>query len=186
MIFNPEEPDKEKNDFFDGPDIPETPAEPKKPVYKPDDPQYWDEDESEWEHLRPHNRLAPVLWVLLGVIVLTGFVSVWLWWFSPYVEDGVQYGYVEKAERHGDIFKTREGVLLPYREIHDTTRVYAGDFVFSVPDREQYRELRRAQRDNRPVRVEYEVYHGALPWRGESTVVVNAVDSVDPAVLARP
>ena len=56
MLFEPKDPDKEKDDFFDGPDIPEPVKEPKKPQYKPEDPDYWEEEESEWEHLKPRDK----------------------------------------------------------------------------------------------------------------------------------
>lgn len=184
MIFDPEKNDKD--DFFDGPDIPETPPQPKKPVYSSDDPAYWDEDESQWEHLRPRSRWRSWLWLGLALAVVCLTLCAWLWLFSPCVDQTSQCGYVESAARKGSVFKTYEGVLIPYKEITDTSRTYTGDFVFSTTDRELFRSLRRAQRDGRPVRVEYKVFHAPLPWRGESAVIVTAVDSVDPATILPP
>lgn len=177
---------QEKNDYFDGPDIEETPPEPKKPAYKPDDPAYWDGDESEWEHLTPRNPLRPWLWGILAFTVAIGLFSAWLWWFSPYEDEATQYGYVEQVEKRGTLFKTFEGVMLPYRELMDTSRTYTRDFVFSVEGRDNYRALRRALRETRPVRVEYKVYHAPLPWRGDSRTVVTRVDSVDPSRILPP
>ena len=37
--------DNEKDDFFENSDISEKKEEPKKPVYTPDDPRYWEEPE---------------------------------------------------------------------------------------------------------------------------------------------
>lgn len=186
MLFEPKEPDQEKNDFFDGPDIPEPPKEPKKPTYKPDDPAYWEEEESEWEHLKPHNRSSLKLW-LAGIILLIGLlVAGWLRYFSPYVEDAIQYGYVEHLEKRGTVFKTYEGVLLPYKELRDTTRLYSRDFIFTAANWDVTKKLRTAQLDARPVRVEYKKYHATLPWRGASKIVVTAVDSVDPANILPP
>lgn len=187
MLYRPDAPDtKEENDFFDGPDLPDEVREPKKPAYKPDDPDYWEEDEGEWEHLRPHSRRNGLLWGVLAVAIVALGLGVWLRYFSPCVEGGVQYGYIERMEKRGTLFKTYEGVALPYREITDTTRHYREDFVFSVAGRDQYKALRRAMLDCRPVRVDYKVYHAPLPWRGESRVVVTGVDSVDPSRILPP
>lgn len=188
MIFDPENNDKfdEKHDWFDGPDIPETPEEPRKPVCSPDDPEYWEGEESEWEHLRPRNKARPWLWTFLALAVAALMLAGWLCWFSPFVSEASQFGYVESLEKRGDIFKTYEGVLIPYKEFNDTTRTYDRDFVFSVERIEDWKELRRARRDARPVRVDYQVFHRPLPWRGESRVVVTAVDSVDPSKILPP
>ena len=96
MIFNPEddEQDNDKNDFFDGPDLPEPVKAPKKPTYLPDDPNYY-EEESEWEHLKPRRKWRLWMWsgaVLLLILLMLGM---WLRFFSPYIEDATQVGYVE-------------------------------------------------------------------------------------------
>ncbi len=187
MLFEPKDNEKEeKNDFFDGPDIEEKPKEPKKPAYKPDDPAYWDAEESEWEHLKPRRRLKPWLWGGLVMIVVALGVACWLRYFSPYLEDATQYGYVEHIEKRGTVFKTYEGVLLPYKELHDTTRIYSRDFIFTAADKQVALRLKRAQLDARPVRVTYRQYHATLPWRGSSKTVITAVDSVDPGHILPP
>lgn len=187
MLYNHENPGhEEEDDFFDGPDIPETPPEPKKPACKPEDPDYWEGEESEWEHLRPAPGKRPWLWMFLSLAIIIVAAAAWLRWFSPCIDDATAYGYVELAEKRGTLFKTYEGVALPYREITDTTRHYREDFVFSVAGRDQYKALRRAMLDCRPVRVDYKVYHAPLPWRGESRVVVTGVDSVDPSRILPP
>lgn len=188
MLFEPKDPNsEEKNDFFDGPDLPEeAPKEEKRPAYKPDDPAYWEEDESEWEHLKPRRRTGLWLW-LGGVAVMAALaVACWLRYFDPYVEDAIQYGYVEHLEKRGSVFKTYEGVLLPYKELLDTTRIYSRDFIFTAADKNVALKLRRAQLDARPVRVEYKRYHATLPWRGSSKTVITAVDSVDPSKILPP
>lgn len=186
MLFEPKDPDKEKDDFFDGPDIPEPVKEPKKPQYKPEDPDYWEEEESEWEHLKPRDKSRLWLWLGVAVVIIAFMIACWLRYFSPYVEEATQYGYVEQVEKRGTIFKTYEGVLLPYKELTDTTRIYSRDFIFTAADRSVFRSLRDAQRDGRPVRVEYKRYHATLPWRGSSKTVITAVDSVDPSSILPP
>lgn len=187
MIFNPEddEQDNDKNDFFDGPDLPEPVKAPKKPTYLPDDPNYY-EEESEWEHLKPRRKWRLWMWsgaVLLLILLMLGM---WLRFFSPYIEDATQVGYVESIERRGTVFKTYEGVLLPYKELLDTTRVYRRDFIFTAADEKGAVALKRAMYLGRPVRVSYKQYHAIVPWRGSSKIVVTAVDSVDPNTILPP
>ena len=85
MLFEPKDNSQEKEDFFDGPDIPEQPKAPKKPAYKPEDPAYWEEDESEWEHLRPRKRWKVRLWAGCVLVVILLVVACWRRYFSPYV-----------------------------------------------------------------------------------------------------
>lgn len=176
----------DSKDYFDGPDLPEQKKEPKAPVYTPDDPRYWEQDESEFEHLRPGRRYMLWVWVAAAGVALGLILTVYFRWFSPYVEGATQYGYVESLERRGTIFDTYEGVLLPYKDLMDTTRSYGGDFVFTCADGDVAVKLRRMQYANMPVRVVYRRYHATLPWRGDSRIIVERVDSVDPSRILPP
>ena len=120
MIFSPK--DNDDNDFFDGPDIPEEPVKPKAPEPTPDTPDYW-EEESEWEHLRPIRRWRSRLFIILTIVAAIIMVFGYIWFFNPYVKEATQFGYIEELEYRGTIFKTYEGVMLPYKELHDTTRI---------------------------------------------------------------
>ena len=184
MLFDNDE--KEKNDFFESSGEPEKEQEePKKPVYAPDDPAYW-EEESEFEHLKPRNRSYMWLWITLVVICLGLVAGCWIRFFSPYVEDATQFGYVENIEKRGTIFKTYEGVLIPYKELMDTTRIYSRDFIFSAKDDNTAAILKRAQIDGRPVMVSYKRYHATVPWRGASKIYVTEADTVDPRKILPP
>lgn len=176
----------DSKDYFDGPDLPDQKKEPKAPVYTPDDPRYWEQDESEFEHLRPGRRYMLWVWVAAAGVALGLILTVYFRWFSPYVEGATQYGYVESLERRGTIFDTYEGVLLPYKDLMDTTRSYGGDFVFTCADGDVAVKLRRMQYANLPVRVVYRRYHATLPWRGDSRIIVERVDSVDPSRILPP
>lgn len=186
MIFKPsDEEEKDNNDYFDGPDIPEPPEQPKKPIYQPDDPDYW-EEEPEWEHLKPKRKWKLWLWLGSILVIIAFMFAMWLRFFNPYVEDASQVGYVEHIEHRGTIFKTFEGVLLPYKELIDTTRLYRRDFVFTAADEKSAIRLKQAMLDGRPVRVNYKQYHATLPWRGSSKTIVTSVDSVDPSKILPP
>jgi len=180
--------ENEKNDFFENSEIPEKKEEPKKTVYTPDDPRYWEEPEDEFEHLRPTGRTNWKLWLwVVGVAILAGLLWVgYLRVFSPYIEQATQYGYVEQIDKRGEIIQTYEGVLLPYKNLMDSTRVYEGDFEFSTNDPAIAARLKEKQFANRPVRVIYSVYHTAMPWRGDRKIIVTRVDSVNERDILPP
>lgn len=180
--------ESDKNDYFESSDIVEKPKEPKKPKLTPDDPRYWEEPEDEFEHLKPSRRTLWRVWVWAGLCaVIIGIIwACYIRYFKAYVSDATQYGYVEQIARHGDMIHTYEGVLLPYKNLMDTTRVYEGDMVFSTSKAEIAAELKKMQFANKPVRVTYNVYHTTLPWRGRSKIIVTAVDSVNERDILPP
>ncbi len=172
MIFKSSS-DDEKEDFFDS--IPA--EEEKKPELKPEDPLYWEQEESRWEHLKPRRRIPVWLWVGCAVVVAGLCVAIYLRFFSPYIDDATQYGYVDHVERRGTIFKTYEGVLIPYKELLDTTRIYQRDFIFSAANAEIGKKLVDFQDSGLPVRVRYKKYYATVPWRGASKIIVIDVDT---------
>lgn len=185
MLFDNE--DKEKNDFFDStPQDEVKEKEEKKPSYKSDDPKYWEEEESEFEHLKPRSKWPLILWSTIVIVVVGLGLACWLRYFSPYVDEATQFGYVENVERRGSIFKTYEGVLIPYKELMDTTRIYSRDFVFSVKDEKTAVILKKAMLNAKPVRVDYKKYHASVPWRGSSKILVVGADTVDPKKILPP
>ena len=162
------------------------PEEEKKPHYKPDDPAYWEQEESEWDHLKRRSRVPLWVWIA-GIVVLLGLVAgCWIRFFSAYVEGATQYGYVENIEKRGMVFKTYEGTLIPYKELMDTTRIYNRDFIFSVGDKNTASKLREALYSGKPVRVEYKKYYATVPWRGASKIVVTSADTVSKDVILPP
>ncbi len=179
MIFRSKQDDREEDDFFNTPHQPAQPKPVKQPTPSPEDPKYYDIDD-EWEHLRPSSRNWKFwLWLVAGAVVVGLGYAAWLRYFTPYSTHEVQYGYVEQIMRRGDIFKTFEGVLIPYKAINDTIVPYDGDIIFTAKNDHVAAELRRMQLANLPVRVELERYHATVPWRGESRVVIVSADTAD-------
>lgn len=182
---------EDKEDFFE-----DTPTEkpkvekpPKKPRYKDDDPRYYEEEESRWEHLKPSPyRRGPYLLIALATVIVIGFVvGLYIWLFTPKVQEAVEFGYVENIQKEGTLFNTYEGVILPYKALMDSTRNYEGDFVFSTKDEKLATKLLRSQGNGWPVRVEYKVYRVRLPWRGKTEVTVTRADSVpNPSKILPP
>lgn len=179
----------DNEDFFDSESMPEEEIKQKpapKPSLSPDDPDYWESPESDWEHLRPARDRRTWIWIAIFALVTGFFIGLYIHFFTPYVDEAVQYGYVESVQKKGSVFKTFEGVILPYKEIHDTTRVYKEDFVFTAADAHVAAILKRMEYARTPVRVAYKVYRVALPWRGDSKVVVIQADPVDPNKILPP
>lgn len=174
------------NDFFEDDIRPLPPKPPKEPEPEPDDPGYWDRDESEWEHLKPRKSKLLLIFIAIGLLTAAAVIAFYLRFFSPYIDDAVEYGYIEHVERRGTFFQTYEGVMIPYREIHDTTRVYARDFIFSVPDAHLAKRVKELELEHKPVMVSYRRYHATLPWRGSSKIVITAIDTVDPSNILPP
>lgn len=175
----------DEKDVFDN-EREETAPEEKKPDYKPEDPEYWEQEESEWDHLKRRSHIPFWVWLVCGLAVVGLVVGCWIRFFSPYVEDATQYGYVEGIEKRGMIFKTYEGTLIPYKELMDTTRVYNRDFVFSVADAETAAKLKQAMYNAKPIRVGYKKYYATVPWRGANKIVVTSADTVDPKLILPP
>ena len=180
----------EEEDFFEQApeEKPRKEKAPKPPKILPDDPLYYEEEESRWEHLKPSPHLrGPFLWICAAVaIALCVMVGLYIYIFTPEVDQATQYGYVENVQREGKWIGTFEGVILPYKNLMDTVRPYDGDFVFSTPNEHVASELKRRQARGVPVKVDYQIYRYALPWRGKSRVIIVDVDSVDPAVILPP
>jgi len=178
-----EDDDDKRPDYFEDDDY-EEPVKVKKPVYKPEDPRYWTESSDRWDHIRMA-RPPKKIWIWAGAsfITLILILSAWIRYFKPYVVGATQSGYVEQIERRGDLFHTYEGVLLPYRDLMDSSKVYQRDFVFSVENTGVAATIKRLMLAGKPVRVEYKRYHAALPWKGSSPIVVVKADSVDPSLL---
>jgi hypothetical protein len=185
MRLNNDDDIDEKPDFFDGEDIQENEKE-KKPKYSPEDPRYWEEEESEWEHLKIANKKTVYLWIAASVITIFVICALWVRFFRPYSEGGIQYGYVDKIERCGAVFKTYEGTLLPYKNLMDTTRVYERDFIFTAKNEAIAIQLKKYMEANQPVKIEYKEYQTSVPWRGDSKIIVIGVDSINKDLILPP
>lgn len=181
MILRPKriEYSEEEEDFFNTPHQEPKPKAPKVKEPRPDEPQYYDNDD-EWEHLRPASRS----WKFWGALIAVGLIvglcyALWLRYFSPYEEEIVQYGYIEKTSKRGHLFKTIEGVFIPYKAINDTVEPYPGDILISAKNDHVAAELKKLELANLPARITLEHYSATVPWRGESLWVVTAADTAD-------
>lgn len=182
---------EEKEDYFEQipEDKPAKPKEPKAPALKPDDPLYYEQEDTNWEHLTPspYHR-GRMIWAGCAILLIVALFSfLYIFFFTPVVDQAEIVGYVENVQREGTVFKTYEGRMLPYESLMDTLRPYENDFVFSTKDEHLASKLLRSHAAGNAVKVQYEVYRQRMPWRGNSKTVIVAVDSVaNPSRLLPP
>lgn len=187
-FFSNQENDDDTNDFYNSDSEPEPKPvkKPKAPKLDPEDPDYWLEEESGLSGILPKPR-KKWKWWLAGILVLIGLLlGIWIWFFRPYADGGIKYGYIMNMERRGSIVKTFEGTMIPYKEIGDPDPLYFEQLAFSVDGDSLAALMKRMMLNCVPVRVEYEIYHAALPWKGESPIIIIKADSADTSKILPP
>lgn len=180
--------DSDSDDFFDNDaaDEPEPEPRPKPVKLDPEDPDYWMDEESQFERIIPKPRKIWKWWLGGIIAALALIVWLWIWFFHPYVDGAVKYGYILSMERRGTVVKTFEGVLIPYRELGDTTPTYFEPVPFSVDGDSLAARMKAMMLECIPVRIEYELYHTALPWKGAESLIVTKADSADVSKILPP
>lgn len=115
--------------------------------------------------------VSAVILVALAVFLYVRF------WF-PYSE-GTDTGELNYFQYKGYVFKTYEGKIIQSglkRFAADAGGVQSNEFNFSVVDPAIADSLMHCT--GRTVEVHYRRYLGTLPWRGETTFVVDSIWSV--------
>lgn len=186
---NAEEEDDDGNDYYDSDAEPEPEPvrKPKMPKLDPEDPDYWiSEEEPGLGEIITNTGKKWKLWIAAigGLLIL--ILGVWIWFFRPYTDNAVKSGYIMNMERRGSIIKTFEGTMIPYKELGDPDPFYFQKMRFSVESDSVAAFMKRLMLRCVPVRIEYEVYHSPLPWKGEQKVVVLKADSADPRKILPP
>ncbi|MDE5813622.1 MAG: hypothetical protein K2H72_04985 [Muribaculaceae bacterium] len=178
---------EEENDFYDSPAPPKRPKTPKAPKLDPEDPDYWIEEED--------SPLSGIMtggskkwkWILAGsVAFLVLIIFAWIWFLRPYTDNAVKYGYISNMERRGLLIKTFEGTMIPYKELGDPDPLYFKEVHFSVESDSLAAQMKRMMLGCAPVRVEYELYHSPLPWKGETSMIIMKADTADPRKILPP
>ncbi|MDE6510628.1 MAG: hypothetical protein K2L00_00835, partial [Muribaculaceae bacterium] len=161
---------------------------PRTPKLDPEDPDYWisDEDDSPLSGIMPTSG-STWKWKTVaaaGAILL--LIGAWAWFFRPYSDGAVKYGYIRNMERRGLMFKTFEGTMIPYKELGDPDPLYFRELPFSVASDSLATRMKRMMLGCVPVRVEYETFRTPLPWKGESHMVVVKADTADTRKILPP
>lgn len=128
-------------------------------------------------HDAPRRHRSRLKWVITAVLVVIAAlgVTVWLRYFTPYVEDARMNIYVVNVERRGLIFKTYEAEVISQAALTDTTRIYTRQLDMSIEDSRLAGELQGLQSTGKPVTISYKKYYGMLPWRGSSTEIITGI-----------
>lgn len=150
----------------------------KLPKYRPDQPEYWDQEPSRWQHLKLPKRIQRTALICAALLVVGIVIYISIQFTTPYVDCAEEYGYIEKLERHGKIFKTYECQIIPYKAIHDSTRSIENNFTFSTADKELGKKLKHYRESGVPLRIKYVKYSSAMPWRGNTATIATEIDSV--------
>lgn len=186
---NVEEEETEDNDYFDS-DADTEPAivrKPKAPKLDPEDPDYWIGDEDSPLSGIMTGTSKKWIWQLgAAIAILILILGAWLWFFRPYADSAVKYGYIKNMERRGSIIKTFEGTIIPYKELGDPNPLYFQEIGFSVESDSLAAVMKRMMLGCVPVRVEYEMYHTPLPWKGEERMIITKADTADPKKILPP
>ena len=181
--------DDDGHDYFDPDsdiDEPEPERRPKAPKLDPEDPDYWIDDDSGIGHILPKPKSVWKWWLAGGAACVALIAACWMWFLRPHTDGAVRYGYLKHMERRGTVIKTFEGVLIPYRELGDTTPTYFEEVRFSVEGDSLAAAMKGMMLGCVPVRLEYETYHTALPWKGCERMVVVKADTADTSRILPP
>jgi hypothetical protein len=122
-------------------------------------------------------KIKKYLYLALAVFIL--IIGIWIYfsYFFTY-SDGYRAGMLQKFSRKGNIFKTYEGeMILSSVQSNKNVALASEKFLFSVADKEVALKLESMQ--GKAVVVHYTEKHNTLPWRGESTYVVDSVKLSD-------
>lgn len=124
---------------------------------------------------RRHNKKRIALAVLSAFLAV--FVLWWVWnhFFNVY-RSSSEKGVIMECGIQGTIFKTIEGKMMSMR-VTTAQHIYETDFLFTVANDSLGTLLGRLAGTGKPVQLTYDEYNGTLPWRGESKIVVTAVDT---------
>lgn len=174
-------------DYYSETESAPKPRSQKTPKLDPEDPDYWiSEEDSPLSGIMtgPGKKWMWKLAAILALIV--GLAFAWIWFLRPYTDSAVQYGYIKNMERRGTLIKTFEGTMIPYKELGDPDPFYFKEVPFSVKGDSLAALMKRMMLGCIPVRVEYELYHAPLPWKGEQKMVIVKVDTADPRKILPP
>ncbi|WP_027376394.1 hypothetical protein [Kaistella palustris] len=112
------------------------------------------------------------LTILSVAVLFAGFI-----WYKYYFVfgEGVKSGVLNYAVKKGNVFKTYEGKLIQqgFGANSKTGSLTSYEFEFSIEDEAVFNQLE--VNNGKTFDLHYKEYHGVLPWRGNTTYVVDRV-----------
>lgn len=114
------------------------------------------------------------VWMSLIAILLV-LAGVFYYRYYFVFGEGVKSGVLNYAVKKGNIFKTYEGKLIQqgFGANPRTGNLTSYEFEFSVEDEAIFKQLE--VNNGKTFDLHYKEYHGVLPWRGNTTYVVDKI-----------
>lgn len=113
-------------------------------------------------------------WIILAAVVLLFGGFMYYKYYFVFGE-GVKSGVLNYAVKKGNVFKTYEGKLIQqgFGANSKTGSLTSYEFEFSIEDEAIFKELEI--NNGKTFDLHYKEFHGVLPWRGNTTYVVDKV-----------
>ncbi len=134
-----------------------------------------EDDDYDDDFITPDSRKRRKLYLKIGFVLLVLLVVFFVlraMFFVPVVSEGAVRGYVVSFEKTGVVFDSYEGELVVDTP-SDTALVR-----FSTTVQETGKAIFRMMQTDSVLVLKYKKYKKALPWRGNSPMVVTDVKSV--------
>lgn len=129
---------------------------------------------------RTFGQRARRIAVRTGLIILALFICWVLFLYNAAYSEGTRAGMVIKLSKRGVVFKTWEGQLnlQTFGAVTPNGNALNEVFNFSVETNEDslYRVLEEASLSGERVSLHYVERYARLPWRGETTYFITAVE----------
>jgi hypothetical protein len=116
-----------------------------------------------------------ILIVVIALVAIFGTIMYWKYFFV--FGQGVKSGHLNYVVLKGDVFKTYEGKLIQ-DGIRSRTAgsIQSYEFEFSVTNKALAERL--MANSGKWFDLQYREYHNVIPWRGNTTYVVDSILSM--------
>lgn len=117
------------------------------------------------------------IFLIVTAILLTGAGLIIYWKYFYVFGQGVKSGHLNYVVKKGDLFKTYEGKLIQ-EGIRSRTAgsIQSYEFEFSVVNKQIAEKL--MANSGKWFDLQYKEFHNVVPWRGNTTYVVDSIISM--------
>lgn len=117
------------------------------------------------------------IFFIVAAFLLTGAGIIIYWKYFYVFGQGVKSGHLNYVVKKGDLFKTYEGKLIQ-EGIRSRTAgsIQSYEFEFSVVNKRIAEKL--MANSGKWFDLQYKEFHNVVPWRGNTTYVVDSIISM--------
>ncbi|MGM9804083.1 MAG: hypothetical protein ACI308_07900 [Muribaculaceae bacterium] len=166
--------DKKENLQYDYYDNEEAPEEEVQQEETPE--QREDRELDELVVVNPRDHYRDITLAIIGGTVLVAMLVLWWVFYHPVVHEAQVTGRLMTVKCTGLLFKTYEGSMVSEQFITDSIMRKTDDFHFSIDNDSLSLVLMRSQNTGKRMRLRYKEYLAPLPWRGNNTKIITAID----------